>query len=213
MLDDRASVLLARVVDGEATREQWDELARLADADPRLWRTLAHYQRDAATLTAQVGTILAMADRVEAPVGQVARERATEQVRGRSRMAATWGGWAAAAAVVLGAVLAPKLGLLPTVGPAVGPQTAGVPALSTPSELFNAYLDSGKKQGIVVGEVPTRVLLDQKPLDTGGYEVTYLRQIVEKIQVPQLYQVGRDELGNEVPVRLEVPQTGSSKVY
>lgn len=213
MLDDRASVLLARVVDGEATREQWDELARLADADPRLWRTLAHYQRDAAALTAQVGTILAMADRVEAPVSQVARERATEQVRGRSRMVATWGGWAAAAAVVLGAVLAPKLGLLPTTSPAVGPQTAGVPALSTPSELFNAYLDSGKKQGIVVGEVPTRVLLDQKPLDTGGYEVTYLRQIVEKIQVPQLYQVGRDELGNEVPVRLEVPQAGSSKVY
>lgn len=207
---DRLDVLMSRAVDGEATAGDWSELSTLAGADGGVWRELAERQRDQAALSRAVQVALVAADRVDLPrqaavSDQSGRVPAIEIVRGRSRMISTWGGWAAAAAIVAAVALAPRVGIntgaaprVPTAGPT---NTAG---FADPAAALRAYLDKGQAAGTVVGEVPTRVLVDSKPIDGGGYEITYLRQIIERARVPELYQVGTDDLGRAVPVRASV---------
>ena len=52
-------------------------------------------------------------------------------------------------------------------------------------------------------EMPTRVLVESRPADGGnGYEVLYLRQVLERTVVPDLYRFdGRDERGVATLVR------------
>jgi hypothetical protein len=62
----------------------------------------------------------------------------------------------------------------------------------------------GKQSGRVLGEVP--VLCESKPAATGqGFEVVYVRQILERAEVHDLYRFSVDEAGNPLPVRVTVP--------
>ena len=73
--------------------------------------------------------------------------------------------------------------------------------------MFRQWIESGKQQGTVIGELPQRIVLDARPADDGiGYDVTYLRQIQERTRVPDLYQaVGQDERGRAQLVSYEPP--------
>ncbi len=84
-------------------------------------------------------------------------------------------------------------------------------APSTPAEALQAYFDLGCASGQVVAEMPTKVLLDARPLPTGdGYQVLYLRQMLEQMTVPDLYHVeGEDEWGQPTLVRWEQPVDGA----
>ena len=71
--------------------------------------------------------------------------------------------------------------------------------------LLTRYLEQGKKSGQVVGELLDKVLIETRPVQNGdGYEVYYIRQIIEKARVPDLYTFGTDDTGQAVPVRIEV---------
>jgi hypothetical protein len=74
------------------------------------------------------------------------------------------------------------------------------PEPQTASEAFNEYLAKGKQTGLVVGEVPARVLIEARPMKSGGYEVTYLRQVLERRRVRELSPLATDEFGNMVPL-------------
>ncbi len=138
-----------------------------------------------------------------------------------------WGGWAAAAAVALAWVSGQQLGVTTAVGPrgttgdnaglaaTVAPAlpqvvnaagVGGIPGDWTSESAADAYLKLGQREGRVVGEVPQRLLVDSRPLGRGqGYEVTYVRQFIEKVRVPDLMRVGIDEQGQAVPVRVTRP--------
>jgi hypothetical protein len=205
---DRLDLLVSRVVDGEATRAERDELSRLAELDGRVWKLLAEAHADHAALVRHVGSAVALAERVEAPVHELSIER----LQSRSRLMGQWGGWAAAAAVLLAVAAGPRLGIN---GSAPISNSAGLvptPTFADAGQALSTYLDQGKKEGLVVGEVPTRVLLEKRPLPEGGYEVVYLRQIIERAKVPGLYQAGIDELGRPAPVRLEVEPVSGQQI-
>lgn len=190
--------LLERLADGEATTADWASFRAAAGIEPSLWQDLAEAQRTHAELCAQVQEVVALADRVEAPFEQ----HATESLSRRIRVVASWGGWAAAAAVLL----VWKIGLVPGIGP--GNQAGlGPSSPVTPEEAFKSYIDQGQKSGLVVGEMPARVMIETRPASTGqGYEVIYLRQIMERRVVPGLYKIITDESGKPraVPAEVEV---------
>jgi hypothetical protein len=196
-----AEALLERIADGEASAPDWSAFRTAAAIEPSLWQELAEAQRTHNELCAQVQAVVAAADRVEAPVEVLMTEGLTRRIR----VVASWGGWAAAAAVLL----AWGVGVTPGVR---GKQTAGLgPMLpSTPEEAFQNYLTTGQKAGSVVGEVPTKAMVEVRPVANGqGYEVIYMRQILERRIVPELYRDGGvDDRGQRklVPARV-VPES------
>jgi len=210
---ERIDLLISRVVDGEASGVEWEELSLEAGRNPALWRRLAESQRDQTALRDGVNAAIAAAIEVEAPVQRVMAERLGQ----RTRVLATWGGWAAAAAIALGFALGPKFGLSTPRGN--GNNQAGLTPVPIPSfdndpdAALAAYMKAGQAKGTVMGEVPTRVLVDSRPAPGGGYDVVYLRQIIEKAHVPQLYQTGTDDLGRPAPVRYDVLPPSVKEAY
>jgi anti-sigma factor RsiW len=217
-----SDLLISRVVDGEASQADWNAFRAMAEREPSLWRDLAECQRDHVDLSACVHAAIRVADGVEAPVQEELGRRLSE----RTRVLATWGGWAAAAAVAL--VWATGMNLRPA--PSVM-NTGSLVDLSkvqpesvinqfveqgrlTPQDLYREYLDRGQERGTVVAEVPDRVLVTARPMKAGGgYEVIYIRQIMERARVKELSKVGYDEFGNPIPVHYEPPVPGSPARY
>jgi hypothetical protein len=216
-------ILISRVVDGLASPADWDALERHAHADPAVWRALADAQRQHALLEHEVRAAIEPAlARVD--VDALAHGRASAELSRRARAATPWLGWAVAAALGLAAV-SPALQsrLTPAGGPAGQPSTAGIfnpqpvasgPTLEAflqqaqPSDLLNLYLASGAQRGTVIGEIPQRLVVDSRQAADGAYEVTYIRQIVEKARITDPSAVVRDEAGNIIPVR--VPDAGGA---
>ena len=190
-------ILISRVVDDEATGEDWAALRELAERDPAVWRDLAQAQYTSIGLASAVEAAIEVADRVEPPVHEFIRAG----LRWRSGAAAKWGGWAAAAAVTLAWAGAGMPGRSGVSGAGLD---GAIPAAGSAADAFREYLDAGKRSGQVVEEVPQLILVETKPVSGGqGYEVFYLRQIVERAIVQDLYGLGQDEAGR--PARISLP--------
>lgn len=192
-------ILIARVIDGEATPEDWQTIRTLAASDPTLWGDLAESQSNHDQLRAAVGELVAIADSIEAPI----REHAAVSLAQRLGLVGRWGGWAVAAAVLL----AWSVGLLGTpsgtdslhagLGPDLQP-------IQSPDQALDTYLEQGKAVGRVVRQKPGLVILDTNPINDGkDLEIIYLRQIVERAVVDNLYRVSRDESGRLVPIPVD----------
>lgn len=201
MSEGELDILITRVVDGRAGQEDWRRLESLAEHDAGVWRELAQAQRDDQILRRAVGMAVSGAAGVELP-STPAHEahRMHFQVGERTRRVAMWGGWAAAALVTLAFVTGNP-------GNANQTQTAGGGQVLSAAEALSRYLDQGRKEGRVINEMPEKVLVDTQPLADGkGYDVVYFRLIMERDRVPDLYRFSTDELGQPVPVRVEIPQ-------
>lgn len=201
-------VLITRVLDGEATPEDWAAFRAMAEREPAVWGDLAGAQQDRAELAGALAEAIAVADRVEAPI----EVHAGERLRARFRTGAAWLGWAAAAAMALGAFS----GRLPGADrglAAGGAQQAGLFPISTPEDALRLYLDKGQQAGSVLYEVPERVMISSTPAPDGrGYTVVYLRQIVERQRVEDFYRLGQNEAGDAVPVPY-APQGQPKTIY
>ncbi|NNM26039.1 MAG: hypothetical protein HKO59_08655, partial [Phycisphaerales bacterium] len=99
MHENELDILIMRVVEGDASTEEWDTLATRAAADQSVWRLLATAQRDQMDL-ARLGRVAAsVADGVDAPVPRPQPAPvATTAWTG-------WLGWAVAAVVFLALVI------------------------------------------------------------------------------------------------------------
>jgi hypothetical protein len=201
---DRRDLLISKMIDGEAGEADWSAFRALAEAEPAVWGELARTQRHHEALSLLVDEVSSIADGVEIPRGELL----TPAERFDRRMGAVraWGGWAAAAAVVLVWFTG-----LPAPTGQSAPSRAGLPSWVDPSEqtpewALARYLDSGQRTGRVVGEVPERVVLDTRPAP-GGVEVLYLRQFVEREFVGQdrVYRLGRDEFGQRTLLPQSTP--------
>jgi hypothetical protein len=188
-------ILITRVLDGEATPEDWAAFRAMAARDPVVWVDLTDAQQDRAELASAVAEAIAIADHIEAPI----EIHVGERLNARIRTGVAWLGWAAAAVMAFGAFTG--LPGLAGVGTGGSAQEAGLFRVNTPEDAMQLYLDKGQQAGSVLGEVPERVLLSSEPLADGrGYSVVYLRQIVECQRVEDLYQVARNEAGRAVSV-------------
>ncbi|MFM9995842.1 MAG: hypothetical protein ACKVU4_08580 [Phycisphaerales bacterium] len=190
-------ILIARVADGDASEQEWTTFRAWAERDALMWRELAELQRDAAALTSAVNRAVGAADFIEAPVGEHMSARLTE----RFRMIGLWGGWAAAAALVLVWATGWRL---PSGGLGTGADRASLPLMPTgsPQDTLRQYLDQGRQSGTVVGQVPEFVMQDVRPAPDGQFEVIFIRQIMERAVVDDLYGLGADDAGRAVPLRL-----------
>lgn len=198
-------ILISRIIDGEATAEDWSALRALAAKDPSVWADLASMQQDCAEVHRACEQALRVACNVEAPILELARHRFAE----RLRLVGAWGGWAAAAAVLIAWAIG-----LPDGRDAPARQTQGaslVPDLTrqrvidglSPDEAFAAYLRSGAENGRVLGLDPSMTVVRTQPLEGGsGYEVLYIRQILERAEV-DLYRLAQDEAGRPVRIPLQ----------
>lgn len=200
---DRVDVLVSRIADAEARSEDWAAFNELAERHPWAWRELAQAQRDHAAMCVAVGVALQSADTVFLPV----RTGGAAAVDARPRLA-MWAGWAVAACMGV-ALLG---GLRPPAPAGIQPNAAGVNLANwTPDDYVKGYVSSGEKTGLVLGEVPQRVLIESRPLEKGdGFEVVYVRQFVERARVSDLLKFATDETGRAVPVRQIVPSRPGS---
>ncbi len=197
-------ILIGRVIDGEASPADWDALRAMADRDPTLWSDLRWTQKQHELLSSVVGERTRAADHAEL---DRALADPAPMVR-RIEVAGRYGGWLAAACLVL--LWSLGINPLATTGGDAG-QAAGImptAAQQAPDEALQGYLDAGRRAGRVIDEVPERVVVEARPLEDGRrVEVLYIRQILEREIVDQVYSLTQDETGAErtVPVRL-VPQ-------
>ncbi len=207
---DERDRLISRVVDGAASSKDWAAFRQLAARDPSVWQELASSQHDQDQLEVAVEEELAIADWVDAPVEQFHTLTAVT----RLRSVGVWGGWAAAAALLLGWMTTLQSGW-PT-APSGGPTQAGlVPTLQPENsgDALQTYLTQGAQEGRVIREIPQKVLVETRYLGEGqGVDVLYIRQILERTRFDTLYQFEQDELGRPaglVPYRTHTTSTQS----
>ncbi len=232
------------MVDQDATAAQWSAFESAAAAKSVAWRELAMAQRDALALSQAAHAAAARASslalpceadalrpiRLEEARRELERSEASARqsggLSGGQFMSSTRGylGWAAAAVLAIG-FYSGRLNSSVN-KPGSGTQTATlIPGLgrvvtepSATEDHLARYLDQGYEEGRVVGELPDKVLIRATPaaMKDGsiGYDVYYVRQILERAQVSDLYKFGatQDELGRAsmqpVPVRINAPARG-----
>lgn len=206
MSEHEIDILISRVIDGRSTDADWSSLEAAGARDAGVWRDLALAQRDdrvlkAAVIEATAGHLVAELSSEELHAAAVRRSEHT--LTHRARLVATWGGWVAAAGIAIAAVGQRQP---PRASDGVNELRASVPtSVASAADALNAYLTKGKAEGMVQGQLPDKQLLGVNPsADGNGYDVTYLRQIVEKTHVDSLYQKGYDEFGRVAPVPVRV---------
>lgn len=204
--EEQIDLLISRVADGEASLADWSAFSALAERTPQAWKRLAQAQRDHRSLSLAVGVALHGAERVELPSRDAAEAflHSGRAVSPAYRIR-QYGGWAVAAAVALawvgmsGGQL--RVGKQGTETASIIP--AGYFKVTSPDDALALYREQGKKDGRFIAEVP--VLLESSPAATGtGYEVVYVRQLLEKARVDNLLRFAQDESGRLIPVRVNV---------
>ncbi len=178
---DRRDVLIGRIIDGEASGQDWAEFRQIAGDDQAVFAEIAELQdlrKRTLEIVDDAGNI---ADTIELPMHMHPKASPAH----RLRTAGVWGGWAVAAMVAI----AWSIGLRPGDPLIFGEQgnaQAGLGSgiINTAGEAFQKYLDLGKESGSVIGEMPNGIILDKRPLaDGSGYEVLYIRPIIERVVV------------------------------
>ena len=214
MTNERADILISHVVDGEATAEQWRELEAIAAQEPKLWRELAEAQRDAAALRSALRVAGDLADRISLPASVDAPgERGSYDIRTyrhpdlKLNRFGTWTGWLAAAVVTIIATVQFNQKRTEPTGLDTGRAGIGDNVVQTAGDLFNQYIATGQKDGSVLGEVPGPMLVESRPARSGkGFEVIFVRQVVERAIVPDLYKIdGVNDQGQATLARYRQP--------
>lgn len=195
-------LLISRVIDGRAGGGDWQSLRVLAESDPGVWRDLEESQQMNEALCAAVDEACAVVERVS-----VDGHRQQVDLSRRLSMAGAWGGWLAAAAVGMAWTLGMPLGTdgssaIGSMVPSPGPEYVRI---ETPEDALRTYLDRGRDDGSVLGLVSDPRVLETRTLPDGsGVEVLYVREIVERRLVEQVYRLSQDEAGNVRPVQVRI---------
>ncbi|MFQ5654126.1 MAG: hypothetical protein ACE5GW_05275 [Planctomycetota bacterium] len=191
-------LLLSRVVDGRAGRADWAELELVGRADPAVWRRLGQALRCEATLRGSLDDALGAAESVELP----GRRAAVAPRSSRGLIGAL--GWIAALLCL--SLWGWSLHRAPAASRAPVPLQPREPvtALSADAALEN-YLTIGREEGRILGELPA-VIVETRPAGDGdALQVFYLRRLIERATVDEIYELGADEAG--IPTRIPVPLT------
>lgn len=202
MTPDGRDILITRIIDAEASGEDWRDFRVVAERDPSIWRDLAEAQKQHEGLCEALRCASAVADGVDLPEFAVD----PRPLQRRFDAVARWGGWAAAAALVLVWSTGAPRGTTPGTGMQTGSLGRGGPSLAeaTPDQAMERYIAAGQNDGRVVGEMPERLVIETRPRDDGTVEVVYLRQIIERRVTGEVYRETHDDAGRVVPVAVPV---------
>lgn len=216
---DERDALISRVIDGIATGEDWTTFRATAAHDPNIWSELADSQKIHESMCSHVDQLISIADRVELPGGVID----DQPMHAKMDLISRWGGWAAAAAILLvwffGRPTESVQGVdsgneIPRAAGLLNPGILNPkPFLdeAQPDQAFDQYLSSGQSSGQVVGEMPEKIVIETRPMPDGTIEVLYLRQIIERQIIDHAYRNSYDEAGNAFPVPVKLsPPTNSS---
>ncbi len=188
-----AERLLERIVDSEASSEDRARFELLADRESLLWRTLALRQQEMAVLAESVAQRIDGAEQIDLSPSYEGR---------RINFSATLSGWVV---VVIGGLWWALLGggggeggrgldgLLPAAD-----SGAGALAL-TAEEHFRKYLEAGRREGLVIGELDP-ILLQTEPMSDGRHRIRFVRRIEEYAVVESPPAVGEQ---TETPIATE----------
>ncbi len=209
MSNENEQLMVSRVIEPDATSEQWDELTAAASSNPTLWRRTAEALRDHQAMTRAVNGSIAIADDVSTTprTSRVVHRLAVDSAPSERLQLLRWSGWAVAALVALAWVSG-----LSNVQPTGNGFQAGVGSqVLSAADLLERYLVQGRREGRVFDEVPEKILVQSRPSPTGdAVEVIFIRQILERMTLPDLYQYqGEDESGRPTLVRFN-QHTGPS---
>lgn len=209
--NDRRDVLIGRIIDGEATGQDWAEFRQIAGDDESVFAEIAELQDLRKRTIDIVDHAGDAADTIELPVHLHPKASPAH----RLKVAGVWGGWAVAAMVAI----AWSIGLRPG-DPIIfsdqGASQAGLGAnvINTAGEALQKYLDLGKESGSVIGEMPSGIVLDKRTLSDGsGYEVLYIRPIIERVVVRDVYQQIQTESGQVQIVPAKITPAPSTPVF
>jgi len=204
---DERDVLISRVIDGVASSEDWKIFRAVAAHDPSIWSELADTQQMDESVRASVHHVIDIADRIELPGGMID----DRTMRTRLDLVSRWGGWAAAAAILLVWFFGNPVGVQSE--DAQDSNIAGLPLFGNgttllndaqPEQALSQYLQAGQQSGRVVGEMPEQIVIETRPMPDGTIEVLYLRQIIERQILDHAYRELHNEAGQtiSVPVKL-----------
>ncbi|MCK5940961.1 MAG: hypothetical protein KAI24_03235, partial [Planctomycetes bacterium] len=74
----------------------------------------------------------------------------------------------------------------------------------SPDELMHAYLRQGAEAGRVLDQLPLRTLSTRRAPDGDGFEIVFVRSLVERARVDQLMTFAPDEHGQPQPLRVDL---------
>ncbi|MEM1183902.1 MAG: hypothetical protein AAGI53_02765 [Planctomycetota bacterium] len=217
-------LLVSRIVDGAATPDDWTSLRTLASGEPDVWQELAETQAQNEQLISAVGEAIGACDVVDLPDATPVYPEATGIGR-RMEFVRSWGGWAAAAAVLLvwwtgvpvttpggsnlgGSGSLSGASTAGTVGPRIVAEPGSQTSFQAADEALERYLQLGRDEGTVVASMPDQVV-EARPLEDGTAEVLYLRQILERRIVDQFFRLGSNEHGDPIVLEGAAPSPSS----
>lgn len=192
-------VVLNRVIEGRASASDWRALRELAESDPAVWRDLEVMESQDSALCGAVAGAAEAARCVELPI----ESDVHRVLHARWGAARAWGGWIAAAAVIMAWSIGMPMGASEEMqGASIGPNMVRI---DSPDDALRQYVDRGREAGFVVGLVPETQVVETRMLpDGGGVEILYVRQILERREVSHVYRLLEDEAGNVVPVQRSI---------
>lgn len=222
MTNEQTDILIEQVLTDPGAESRWREFERAADSDAGLWRRLAELQRDQALLEQAVEAQVGVADAIELPPANVRHAPpaldfdepdASPAVLARIGV---WSGWAVAALVAVAWVIVGQTGAISgSAGPGPRlvqdqtPSSTGADGVQfvnhSPQQYWDGFIRTGKEDGSVLTELPTRTLIDSRQLPDGRIEVLYIRHVMQRGKVETLLQFdgGVDEHGKLPVVRYE----------
>ena len=204
-------VVFSRLLDGRGKAADWQSLRDLTSRDGAAWDRLIGNAGDQDVL----GDVVSMAgaraeacdvnDAAPAPLPfQSAQGRRADRAVRAARL-----GWLVAACMALGlASVSLKTRLDVPPAPSTPVHEAGLVNLNslTSNDLMTKFKDRAIREGSLVGEMPERLVIETRPSGDGkGYEVLYIRQLIERAVVDDLYKLGTDETGRKVIVPASLP--------
>jgi hypothetical protein len=224
----RVDTLIARIVDREAGPTDFDGFADLVRETPAAISDLLAALRLDNELRAGVAAELNRVDRIELPLpghGRVARIE-------RLPRGARWTGWAAAAVIAMCWIGSGLVESLPThvtdpvaridgergapgapgahgaeQSPGLAFDPSAVPAGPRPRHPAGSFGDGPGSASLasdqVVGELPMQVVETRPAADGQGYEVLYVKRLLQRTRVGSVYSLGLDEQGQPAPVAVD----------
>lgn len=179
--------LISRVVDRCESAADWEALSAFESEHNGVWRELAQALRCEAELRDAMAIQVARADQVSLPPSSKSNTR---------RPLPTWSGWLAAAACVIAWALS-----------SLSDPAAAIATHSPVEKVAQAAPEEPATQNTadhsVITELPMLVVDTKPAVDGDGYEVIYLRRVLETRRVDQVMQLAVDEGGSLRPVPVD----------
>ena len=174
VLCSASDLLLSRAVQGD--RDAMATICASSATNPSLLQELAAWQADELRLARAARELDVYADNASLP-------QADARALRRDGL-----GWLVAAILVV-ALAGDRFLAAPTHERVNVAGIAG-PTISTADQAFDAYLEKGRAEGLVLGDVAPPTFVQSRELGEGrGFEVIVMRQIYERRTMPQMYRM------------------------